>query len=83
MKKATYHTLEGKAIVIEYDENASCTCCGLPVVEASMSGTKICPWCDMGRCRYCRELFLTGHEKSRAECEAVIRIHIAQCKPKV
>lgn len=39
-------------VQIEYDENALCVLCGLPVVEASMSGTTICPWCDSGVCRF-------------------------------
>jgi len=38
---------------ITYDENAPCRICGEPVLSASTSGTDICPWCDMGRCRYC------------------------------
>jgi hypothetical protein len=35
-------------VVFEYDENAPCQLCQLPVREASMSGTAICPWCDCG-----------------------------------
>jgi len=53
MKKAKYKTLEGKEIEVEYDENAPCLICGEPVISASMGGTSICPWCDMGKCRYC------------------------------
>lgn len=80
MKKATYKLSNGSEKIIEYDETAPCTICGECVEEASISGTTICPWCDMGKCRYCGETFLTGFEKTRAECEAVIRIHISQCK---
>ncbi len=47
MKKVTYPS--GKTY--EYDENAPCIICGLPVVEASMGGTVICPWCDCGNYR--------------------------------
>jgi len=36
---------------IEYDPDAPCICCGLPVVEASMGGTVVCPWCDTGHDR--------------------------------
>ena len=38
-------------IEIEYDENAPCKICGLPVGNASMGGTNICPACDMGKFR--------------------------------
>lgn len=33
---------------IEYDDMAPCWMCGLPVGEASMGGTLICPACDCG-----------------------------------
>lgn len=46
-KKATYQTKDGP-LEIEYDDEAPCKICGLPVVEASMGGTSICPWCDSG-----------------------------------
>jgi uncharacterized Zn finger protein (UPF0148 family) len=48
VKKATYKNLKGEKFTIEYDENAPCWSCGKPVVEASMGGTAICPWCDTG-----------------------------------
>jgi hypothetical protein len=35
-------------VVIEYDETAPCRLCGLPVGEASMGGTDVCPPCDCG-----------------------------------
>lgn len=38
-------------IEVTYDENAACDICGLPVVDASMSGLTVCPWCDCGRFR--------------------------------
>ena len=53
MKTATYRLTNGKDLVVEYDETAPCQICGEPVVEASTSGTVICPWCDTGHCRYC------------------------------
>ena len=53
MKIAIYRGLDGKKIEIEYDETAPCLICGEPVMGASMGGTLICPWCDMGKCRYC------------------------------
>ena len=53
MKTATYRTSDGKDLTVEYDENAPCIICGEPVRDASMAGTDICPWCDMGKCRYC------------------------------
>jgi hypothetical protein len=48
MKKAVYHLVSGKILEVEYDENAPCKCCGLPVENASMSGTDVCPTCDIG-----------------------------------
>ena len=48
MKIATYKTLDGKDLKIEYDENAPCIWCGLPVESASMGGTNLCPACDCG-----------------------------------
>ena len=47
IKTATYQTSEGEKTV-EYDSEAPCIICGLPVMEASVGGTVICPWCDMG-----------------------------------
>jgi len=40
---------------VEYDQDAPCWYCGLPVVSASMGGTVVCPWCDCGRHRDGRE----------------------------
>lgn len=54
MKTVKYLLVGGGEKVFEYDENAPCIICGEPVVEASVGGTAICPWCDMGICRYCR-----------------------------
>jgi hypothetical protein len=51
MKKVTYVLTDGRRIEVEYDENAPCSICGLPIVSASMGGTDICSWCDCGRHR--------------------------------
>jgi len=48
MKKAKYRLIDGGFWEVEYDENAPCRVCGLPVIEASMGGTDVCPWCDCG-----------------------------------
>jgi len=48
MKIAHYKTLDGKNLEVKYDENAPCIVCGLPVGEASVGGTVICPSCDCG-----------------------------------
>ena len=48
MKTATYTMIDGSKKSFEYDEEAPCKICDLPVVEASMGGTTICPWCDCG-----------------------------------
>lgn len=53
MKVTKYWTTKGEEIKVEYDETAPCKVCGEPVLEASMGGTDLCPWCDMGKCRYC------------------------------
>lgn len=72
MKTATYKKLDGEEFKVEYDENAPCIICGEPVVEASMGGTVICPWCDCGHCRYCgvQLLIMKGQEHK-------IRSHMA------
>ena len=48
MRTATYTKLDGGEFTVEYDETAPCRMCGLPVEEASMGGTNVCPWCDCG-----------------------------------
>lgn len=48
MKTVTYTLINGKMLDVEYDETLPCVSCGLPVTEASMGGTSLCPWCDMG-----------------------------------
>lgn len=48
MNKATYILLDGSKLEVEYDPSALCISCGEPVIEASMCGTAICPWCDCG-----------------------------------
>ena len=47
MKTATYQTQEGPK-TFQYDPNYPCIICEHPVKDASMSGTAICPWCDLG-----------------------------------
>lgn len=55
MRTVTYrHRETGEPFTVEYDENAPCVWCGLPVVAASMGGTACCPWCDLGVCRFDR-----------------------------
>ena len=48
LKRATYPKSDGTVHEVEYDETALCISCGLPVTAASMGGTVLCPWCDMG-----------------------------------
>jgi hypothetical protein len=48
MKTVTYTKLNGEKFTVEYDPDFPCLCCGLPVVNASMGGTLICPACDCG-----------------------------------
>jgi hypothetical protein len=51
MKTATYHDNHGTPVVVVYDETQPCRVCGLPVTEASMGGTDLCQWCDLGKYR--------------------------------
>lgn len=60
MALATYPLRDGRTLDLEYDPAAPCRVCGEPVIEASMGGTDLCPWCDCGHCRYCRAP-LIGH----------------------
>ena len=48
MKIATYNKLGGGTFTVEYDPKLPCVCCGLPVENASMGGTRVCPACDCG-----------------------------------
>jgi hypothetical protein len=66
MKTATYRLLDGTDRKIEYDENAPCMVCGEPVIEASMGGTSLCPWCDCGNCRYCGVRLPIGRDKEHS-----------------
>ena len=35
-------------MTISFDPDSPCEVCGEPVLNISMSGTHICPWCDSG-----------------------------------
>lgn len=74
MKTATYQRQDGTELKVDYDENAPCIVCGEPVVEASMGGTVLCPWCDMGHCRYCKVQLPMGRDKE--DSTKKIREHI-------
>ncbi len=68
MKTATYTSLDGIDRTVEYDENAPCVICSLPVLFASMGGTAVCPWCDCGNYRDgCRWAFRFNHETQKLE----------------
>lgn len=54
MKQAIYQLAGGVLMVVPYDENAPCKCCGFPVESASVGGTNLCPKCDMGYWRSAR-----------------------------
>lgn len=36
-----------------FDKDYPCIICQEPVTYPSVGGTAVCPWCDMGICRYC------------------------------
>ena len=82
MKVADYSGFGGARV--EYDECAPCWMCGEPVVEASMGGTVICPWCDCGKNRdgsklTARQLIVYGksfeRNKKLADAPTVGMIH--------
>lgn len=48
-KTATYiSAIDHKPFDVEYDDDDPCIICKLPVIEASVGGTAVCPWCDCG-----------------------------------
>jgi hypothetical protein len=47
-KTVHYRRPDGTPFAVEFDPTTPCIVCGLAVVEASMAGTAICPWCDCG-----------------------------------
>ncbi len=51
MKTAEYPQVDGSILKVDYDPDAPCWACGLPVIAASMGGTVLCSWCDCGRNR--------------------------------
>ena len=65
MKTAIYNLLGGGKLSVEYDETTPCRLCKLPVIEASMGGTDVCPWCDVGIDRNGR--WLTAREMIQDE----------------
>ena len=62
MKTARYNGIDGKPIIIEYDETEPCIICGNPVIEASMGGTVVCPSCDCGYWRDGRKMDIMGED---------------------
>ena len=66
---------------VEYDDEAPCLICQQPVGEASMGGTAICPACDCGWCRYCKErLFAIKEEIDGGSSLRRLREHVQRCK---
>jgi hypothetical protein len=47
-KEAEYRLDDGERLVVTYDPASPCRICGLSVLEASVGGTDVCPWCDCG-----------------------------------
>jgi hypothetical protein len=83
MKRAVtyYRDPEMKqSFTIEYEDTTPCIICGEPVISASMGGTAICPWCDMGKCRYCRVSIMVIKEEidggdSKRQCLEHMKRH--------
>lgn len=48
IRTARYSLTDGGTADIEYDDEAPCLMCGLPVMGASVGGTAVCSWCDCG-----------------------------------
>lgn len=81
-RTATYYkdSQMKEPFTIKYDDESPCLRCGEPVVSASMGGTAICPWCDMGKCRYCSmPIFVVKEEidggQSKRELLAHMKYH--------
>jgi hypothetical protein len=51
MKTAKYNMSDGSVREVEYDEQSPCRICGEAVLDASVGGTNVCPWCDCGKNR--------------------------------
>lgn len=64
MRTATYLRPDGTHLTVEYDPDAPCHVCGLPVVAASMAGTVVCPWCDLGQPRDGKPQWPYMHQRS-------------------
>lgn len=60
-RTVTVHTSTGDEL-LEYDDEHPCRVCGEPIISPSMNGTEICPWCDIGRCRYCNKSIMVLKE---------------------
>ena len=74
MKEIYLKDIFGENITVQYDENAPCKICGLPVVHASMGGTDVCPWCDCGVYRDGTKMTyreLTINDKLRKKAEEI------------
>lgn len=48
MATADFLHHDGERFTVIYDRLTPCITCDLPVLSASVGGTAICPWCDMG-----------------------------------
>lgn len=80
LETAKYHLLDGSDLEVEYDADAPCHLCLQPVVAASMGGTDVCPWCDMGKCRACGvDLFAFGEHIDGGSSLRRYREHVAHC----
>lgn len=78
-REATYYkdTYMKEPFVVEYDDEKPCIVCGEPVISASMGGTAICPWCDMGKCRYCGiRIFVMKEEIDGGESKKELLNHM-------
>ena len=79
LKTATYQVVGGGKIDIEYNPDALCRICWQPVDSASMGGTKVCPSCDCGHCRYCgMEVTLFNEDIDGGDSLRRFREHVAR-----
>lgn len=81
LAKATYRLVGGGDLEVEYDRDVPCRICEQPVLDASVGGTDVCPWCDMGVCRSCGvRLYFIGEHVDGGRSLRGVRLHVAGCR---
>lgn len=85
IEQATYNVIDEQGhrstITIDYDTEAPCAGCGLPLTAASVAGPTICPWCDLGVCRFDRSHLVNDRWDWETKKFEVPRKHYERCHP--